>query len=286
MSCSGCPSGSAMPLGLGARRVRETHTITPRRSRLRYAAADDETLSRPAPLHAARRVAIQQQAAQDGAGKDSSNRTARGGDGALEQQTIGRPLTMTRRLTQRSASGTSMFRLGTDCRLTGEIHLSLEGGRQVGRNRFHRCRRIVRATTRGCALPALDEHRRTRDADRHGLHHRRRPVALMAWVRTPNASRQFPPVPQPVAFDHSLHVKGFGIDCRYCHSAVERSATAGIPPTTTCVPCHSDTWMSSRNSRPCGEPDDRPTIAVESRAYAAGLRLLQSRDPRGEGRRM
>lgn len=76
------------------------------------------------------------------------------------------------------------------------------------------------------------------------------PLALMAWVRTPNASGQFAPVPQPVPFDHRLHVKGFGIDCRYCHTAVERSATAGIPPTTTCVPCHSETWMRSRELAP------------------------------------
>jgi hypothetical protein len=76
------------------------------------------------------------------------------------------------------------------------------------------------------------------------------PLALMAWVRTPNASGQFAPVPQPVPFDHLLHVKGFGIDCRYCHTVVERSATAGIPPTTTCVPCHSATWMRSRELAP------------------------------------
>jgi hypothetical protein len=71
------------------------------------------------------------------------------------------------------------------------------------------------------------------------------PVALMAWVRTPNAERRYQPVAQPVAFDHRVHVAGEHIDCRYCHFSVERSATAGIPPSTTCVPCHSQTWMSS-----------------------------------------
>jgi hypothetical protein len=71
------------------------------------------------------------------------------------------------------------------------------------------------------------------------------PVALMAWVRTPNATRRYQPVAQPVAFDHRIHVAGQHIDCRYCHFSVERSATAGIPPSQTCVPCHSDTWMSS-----------------------------------------
>jgi hypothetical protein len=72
------------------------------------------------------------------------------------------------------------------------------------------------------------------------------PVALMAWVRTPNATRRYQPVAQPIAFDHRIHVTGQRIDCRYCHFSVERAASAGIPPSTTCVACHSDTWMSSK----------------------------------------
>ena len=71
------------------------------------------------------------------------------------------------------------------------------------------------------------------------------PVALMAWVRTPNATRQYQPVRQPIAFDHRIHVTGQRIDCRYCHYSVERSSYAGIPPTSVCVPCHSSAWMSS-----------------------------------------
>jgi hypothetical protein len=86
------------------------------------------------------------------------------------------------------------------------------------------------------------------------------PVALMAWVRTPNATRQYQPVAQPVAFDHRIHVVGQHIDCRYCHFSVERSASAGIPPTNTCIPCHSGTWMNSdlftlvRQSAETGRP--------------------------------
>ena len=38
---------------------------------------------------------------------------------------------------------------------------------------------------------------------------------------------------QPVPFSHEHHVGGLGIDCRYCHTSVEKSATAGIPPTAT-----------------------------------------------------
>lgn len=76
------------------------------------------------------------------------------------------------------------------------------------------------------------------------------PIALMAWVRTPNATGQFARVTQPVPFDHRLHVTGFRIDCRYCHSSVERSASAGIPPSTTCVSCHNPTWMNSLELAP------------------------------------
>jgi hypothetical protein len=67
----------------------------------------------------------------------------------------------------------------------------------------------------------------------------------MAWVRTPNATREYQPVAQPVAFDHRIHVAGQHIDCLYCHYSAERSASAGIPPTSECVPCHSTAWMSS-----------------------------------------
>ncbi|HEX4683050.1 MAG TPA: cytochrome c3 family protein [Gemmatimonadaceae bacterium] len=76
------------------------------------------------------------------------------------------------------------------------------------------------------------------------------PVGLMAWVRTPNATRRYQPVSQPVAFDHRVHVAGEHIDCRYCHFSVERSSSAGLPPTTTCVPCHSQTWLNSSTLAP------------------------------------
>lgn len=72
------------------------------------------------------------------------------------------------------------------------------------------------------------------------------PIALMVWVRMPNAIRQYQPVAQPVPFDHRVHVTGLGIDCRYCHFSVERSSTAGIPPTSVCLPCHSQALLGSR----------------------------------------
>src|SRR6201993_796331 len=51
--------------------------------------------------------------------------------------------------------------------------------------------------------------------------------------------------PQPVPFSHQHHVGDDGIDCRYCHTSVENSSFAGIPPTKTCMSCHSQIWADS-----------------------------------------
>jgi hypothetical protein len=50
---------------------------------------------------------------------------------------------------------------------------------------------------------------------------------------------------QPVPFSHQHHVSGLGIDCRYCHDSVEKSAFAGLPPTHTCMSCHSQVWTDA-----------------------------------------
>jgi hypothetical protein len=50
---------------------------------------------------------------------------------------------------------------------------------------------------------------------------------------------------QPVPFSHKHHVAELGIDCRYCHTAVETQASAGLPPTWTCMTCHSQIWTGS-----------------------------------------
>jgi hypothetical protein len=44
---------------------------------------------------------------------------------------------------------------------------------------------------------------------------------------------------QPVPFSHALHAGELGLDCRYCHTTVETAAFAAIPPTETCMNCHS-----------------------------------------------
>jgi len=50
---------------------------------------------------------------------------------------------------------------------------------------------------------------------------------------------------QPVQFSHKHHVGELGIDCRYCHTTVETAARATVPPTETCMSCHSQIWLQS-----------------------------------------
>jgi hypothetical protein len=67
-------------------------------------------------------------------------------------------------------------------------------------------------------------------------------------------------VDQPIQFSHAHHVGGMGIDCRYCHSSVEESAFANIPPTKTCMNCHSQIWATAPILEPVRASfrDDRP----------------------------
>jgi len=55
---------------------------------------------------------------------------------------------------------------------------------------------------------------------------------------------------QPVPFSHAHHVGGLGFDCRYCHTSVENSSFANIPPTKTCMNCHSQIWSTSPTLEP------------------------------------
>ena len=75
------------------------------------------------------------------------------------------------------------------------------------------------------------------------------------FVTTANTNRE-----QPVQFSHQHHVGGIGIDCLYCHSSVEVSYSAGIPPTKTCINCHSQIWSTSPYLEPVRSSfrDDKP----------------------------
>jgi Cytochrome c7 and related cytochrome c len=72
-------------------------------------------------------------------------------------------------------------------------------------------------------------------------------LAAAAWMinESPTFTRVNSPRPQPVPFSHKHHVGGLGIDCRYCHTTVETSSFAGLPPTETCMSCHSEIWTDS-----------------------------------------
>jgi len=64
-------------------------------------------------------------------------------------------------------------------------------------------------------------------------------VSGMAYYFTPKYTRVGYQPTQPVAFDHSLHVNQLGMDCRYCHTGVEKSSHSNIPATQTCMNCHT-----------------------------------------------
>ncbi|MCA1594143.1 MAG: cytochrome c family protein [Acidobacteria bacterium] len=69
--------------------------------------------------------------------------------------------------------------------------------------------------------------------------------ALAEVNRSSYNTGQFIERQQPVQFSHKHHVGDDGIDCRYCHTSVEVSNSAGLPPTRTCMNCHSQIWSES-----------------------------------------
>lgn len=80
-------------------------------------------------------------------------------------------------------------------------------------------------------------------------------VALLGYwiVRSPYEMMQNTPREQPVPFSHEHHVGGLGIDCRYCHTTVEYSSFANIPPTKICMNCHSEMWTTAPALEPVRE---------------------------------
>jgi hypothetical protein len=73
-------------------------------------------------------------------------------------------------------------------------------------------------------------------------------VQRSSYVTTQGEAKvQTPP------FSHQHHVGGLGIDCRYCHTGVESSPFAGIPPTKTCMNCHAQIWSNAPMLEPVRE---------------------------------
>jgi hypothetical protein len=68
-------------------------------------------------------------------------------------------------------------------------------------------------------------------------------IAVLNWSSYNTNQDVF--VDQPIQFSHKHHVGGEGFDCRYCHTSVEESAFANIPPTKTCMNCHSQIWANA-----------------------------------------
>jgi len=70
-------------------------------------------------------------------------------------------------------------------------------------------------------------------------------IALSPWYTGQHMKLQ-----QPVPFSHRHHAGELGIDCRYCHTSVEKSSFAGVPPTQTCMTCHSQIWTNASMLEP------------------------------------
>lgn len=70
-------------------------------------------------------------------------------------------------------------------------------------------------------------------------------LAIAGLSRSPANTRVNVAINQPVPFSHQHHVTELGIDCRYCHTTVEKSPFPGLPSTETCMSCHSQIWTNS-----------------------------------------
>src|SRR5271163_1141652 len=98
-------------------------------------------------------------------------------------------------------------------------------------------------------------HRSTNTISRATIYGAAFLIAALLWAvlelqRSPYITYAEVARPQPVPFSHQHHVAGLGIDCRYCHTSVENSSFAGIPPTKTCMNCHSQIWTNAQLLEP------------------------------------
>jgi hypothetical protein len=75
-------------------------------------------------------------------------------------------------------------------------------------------------------------------------------LTLDELQRSPWVTRQGQRPDQPIPFSHKHHVEGLGLQCQYCHTTVEVSSYAGIPPTKTCMNCHAQIWTNASLLQP------------------------------------
>ncbi|GGA71022.1 hypothetical protein GCM10011507_23260 [Edaphobacter acidisoli] len=75
-------------------------------------------------------------------------------------------------------------------------------------------------------------------------------ITLNELQRSPWVTRQGQRPDQPIPFSHKHHVEGLGLQCQYCHTSVEDSSYAGIPPTKTCMNCHAQIWTNAQLLEP------------------------------------
>ena len=84
-------------------------------------------------------------------------------------------------------------------------------------------------------------------------------LVLLYYSGSPRATDVgYEPV-QPVPYSHKLHAGDMGLDCRYCHNTVEQTAHASIPPTATCMNCHTNIYPQS------------PKLIPVRESYATGM---------------
>jgi hypothetical protein len=79
-------------------------------------------------------------------------------------------------------------------------------------------------------------------------------LGILGWgISQSYGNEMHTPREQPIPFSHKHHVGDDGIDCRYCHSTVDKGASAGMPSTYTCMTCLSQIWSESPLLEPLRE---------------------------------
>jgi hypothetical protein len=90
---------------------------------------------------------------------------------------------------------------------------------------------------------------------------------LAGYLRSSFVTQVNVPIEQPIPFSHKNHVAGRGIQCTYCHATVTKSAFADLPPTHTCMTCHSQIFVNSPMLQPVRDSFQNNTPILWNRVY-------------------